>query len=55
MYMYMLLPVPVLNFPCIRSGGLKLEINIPPQQIFAKSKEGLKIEGVVISSEYTVH
>ena len=33
-------------------GGLKLEINIPPQHISAKSKEGLIIEGGVSSSEY---
>ena len=32
--------------------GGKLEINIPPQQIFASSKGGLIIEGGVISSEY---
>ena len=32
-------------------GGLKLEINIPPQHISAKSKEGLIIEGGVRSSE----
>ena len=28
-------------------GGLKLEINIPRQQILAKSKGGLIIEGAV--------
>ena len=33
-------------------GGLKLEINIPPQHILAKSKGGLIIEGGVRSSEY---
>ena len=33
-------------------GGLKLEINIPPQHILAKSKWGLIIKGGVISSEY---
>ena len=33
-------------------GGLKLEINIPPQHISAKSKGGLIIEGGIISSEY---
>ena len=33
-------------------GGLKLEINIPPQHILAKSKAGLIIEGGVSSSEY---
>ena len=34
-------------------GGLKLEINIPPQHISAKSKGGgLIIEGGVSSSEY---
>ena len=31
-------------------GGLKLEINIPPQHISAKSKGGLIIEGGVSSS-----
>ena len=37
-------------------GGLKLEINIPPQHILTKSKGGggggLIIEGGVSSSEY---
>ena len=33
-------------------GGRKLEINIPPQQIYANSKGGLIIEGGVMSSEY---
>ena len=33
-------------------GGLKLEINIPSQQIHAKRKGGLINEGGVISSEY---
>ena len=33
-------------------GGLKLEINIPPQHILAKSKGGLIIKGGVMSSEY---
>ena len=33
-------------------GGLKLEINIPSQQIRAKWKGGLINEGGVISSEY---
>ena len=33
-------------------GGLKLEINIPPQHILAKSKGGLIIEGGVSSNEY---
>ena len=33
-------------------GGLKLEINVPPQHILAKSKGGLIIEGGVSSSEY---
>ena len=33
-------------------GGLKLEINIPPRHISAKSKGGLIIEGGVSSSEY---
>ena len=32
--------------------GLKLEINIPPQHILAKSKGGPIFEGGVISSEY---
>ena len=36
-------------------GGLKSEINIPPQQILAKSKGGLIIEGGVISSEYGIY
>ena len=31
---------------------LKLEINLPPQHILAKSKGGLIIEGGVTSSEY---
>ena len=35
-------------------GGLKLEINIPPQHISAKSKGGLIIEGGVTSSEYGI-
>ena len=35
-------------------GGLKLEINIPPQHILAKSKGGLIIEGGVSSSEYGI-
>ena len=35
-------------------GGLKLEINIPPQYISAKSKGGLIIEGGVSSSEYGI-
>ena len=34
-------------------GGLKLEINIPPQHILAKSKGGRIIEGGVSSSEYS--
>ena len=29
-----------------------MEINIPPQQIYANSKGGLIIEGGVMSSEY---
>ena len=33
-------------------GGLKLEINIPPRHIPAKSKGGLIIEGGLSSSEY---
>ena len=33
-------------------GGLKLEINIPPRHILAKSKGGLIIKGDVSSSEY---
>ena len=33
-------------------AGLKLEINIPPQHISAKSKGGLIIEGGVTLSEY---
>ena len=35
-------------------GGLKLEINIPPQHILAKSKGRLIIEGGVSSSEYGI-
>ena len=37
--------------------GLKLEINIPLQQIFAKSKGGggLIFKRSVISSEYDIH
>ena len=35
-------------------GGLKLEINIPPQHISAKSKGGLIIEGGVSLSEYGI-
>ena len=36
-------------------GGLKLEINIPPQHILAKSKGGgLIIEGGISSSEYGI-
>ena len=35
-------------------GVLKLEINIPPQHILAKSKEGLIIEGGVSLSEYGI-
>ena len=35
-------------------GGLKLEMNIPPQHIFAKSKGGLIIKGGVSSSEYGI-
>ena len=35
-------------------GGLKLEINIPPQHILAKSKGELIIEGGVSSSEYGI-
>ena len=42
----------LLNFPCMADGGGKLEINIPPQQIYANSKGGLIIEGGVMSSEY---
>ena len=36
-----------------RLGGRKLEINIPPQQIYANSKGGLIIKGGVMSSEYS--
>ena len=35
-------------------GRLKFEINIPPQQIFAKSKGGLTTEGGVMLSEYNI-
>ena len=34
-------------------GGHKLEIKIPPQQIYANSKGVLIIEGGVMSSEYS--
>ena len=35
-------------------GGHKLEINIPPQQIFANCKGGLIIEGgVILTDEFT--
>ena len=37
----------LLNFPCMAEGGCKLEINIPPQQIYANSKGGLIIKGGV--------
>ena len=49
------------NLPLVRQshgvlpwsgGGLKLEINIPPQRIRAKQKGGLINEGGVISNEY---
>ena len=36
-------------------GGLKLEINIPSEQIRAKWKGGLINEGGIISSEYGKH
>ena len=36
-------------------GGLKLEISIPPQQICAKRKGRLIIEGGVMSSEYGIY
>ena len=36
-------------------GGLKLEINIPPQHILPKSKGGLIIEVGVSSSEYDIY
>ena len=50
------------NLPLVRrsrrvlpwSGGLKLEINIPSQQIRAKWKGGPINEGGVISSEYGI-
>ena len=41
----------LLNFQ-VCEGGRKLEVNIPPQQIYIKSKGGLIIEGGVMSSEY---
>ena len=44
----------VLNF-AYGQGGLKLEINIPPQHILAKSKGRLIIEGGVSSSEYGIY
>ena len=51
------------NLPLVRrsrrvlpwSGGLKLEINIPSQQIRAKWKGGLINEGGVISSAYGMY
>ena len=43
-----------VNLAC-GQGGLKLEINIPPRHILAKSKGGgLIIEGGVISSKYGI-
>ena len=51
----------ISNLPLVRrsrrvlpwsGGGLKLEINIPLQQIRVKRKGGLINEGGVISSEY---
>ena len=30
----------LLNIPCMADGGNKVEINIPPQQIYANSKGG---------------
>ena len=43
----------LLNFSgMVWRGGGKLEINIPPQQIYAKCKGGLIIEWHVMSSEY---
>ena len=36
-------------------GGLKLEINIPPQHILAKSKGKLVIEGGISLSEYGMY
>ena len=43
-----------MNLAC-GQGGLKLEINIPPQHILAKSKGGLIIEGGVSLSEYGIN
>ena len=36
----------------VGGGGCKLEINIPPHQIYGNSRGGLIIEGGVMSSEY---
>ena len=44
----------LINFSMYGRGGHKLEINIPPQQIYANSKGGLIIEGGVMSSEYGI-
>ena len=46
--------LPFLKFSKYGRGGRKLEINIPPQQIYANSKGGLIIEGGVMSSEYSI-
>ena len=42
----------IIKFSMYGQGGHKLEINTPPQQIFANSKWGLIIERGVMSSEY---
>ena len=43
----------LLNFSgIVWRGGGKLEINLLPQKIYARSKEELIIEGRVMSSEY---
>ena len=42
-----------VNLAC-GQGGLKLEINIPPQHNLPKSKGGLIIEGGISSSEYGI-
>ena len=43
-----------MKFSMYGQGGLKLEINIPPQQTSAKWKGGLIIEGGIISSEDSI-
>ena len=45
----------LIKFSMCGRGGCKLEINIPPQQIYANSKGGLIIKGGVMSSEYGMY